>query len=103
MTDEKKSGTAYLVFICLVAALGAMLFGYDTAVVSGTIPFITSFFELDDLMLGVVVSSALVGCIPGAMLVGKLADRFGRRLVLFVVALLFLISAIGSGCANSTW
>src|SRR4051812_34368382 len=80
-----------------------MVFGYDTAVISGTIPFIKSFFQLDDLMLGVVVSSALVGCIPGAMLVGKPADQYGRKPVLFTVAVLFLISAIGSGCANIMW
>jgi len=103
MIDAKRPGTAYLVFICLVAALGAMVFGYDTAVISGTIPFIISFFKLDDLILGVVVSSTIVGCIPGAMLVGKPADKFGRKPVLFAVALLFLISAIGSGCANTVW
>jgi sugar porter (SP) family MFS transporter len=102
-TDETTAGRMYLVFICLVAALGALVFGYDTAVISGAIPFITTFFQLNELMLGIVVSSTLVGCIPGAMLVGKPADKFGRKPVLFVVAILFLISAIGSGCANTTW
>lgn len=101
--NETTSGRIYLIFICLVAALGALVFGYDTAVISGTIPFITAHFKLDELMLGVVVSSTIVGCIPGAILVGKPADKFGRKPVLFVVAILFLISAIGSGLANTTF
>jgi sugar porter (SP) family MFS transporter len=101
--QESISGRLYLIFICLVAALGALVFGYDTAVISGTIPFITAYFKLDELMLGVVVSSTIVGCIPGAILAGKPADRFGRRAVLFAVAILFLISAIGSGLAHTTF
>lgn len=85
----------------LVAALGGFLFGFDMAVISGTIPFITGYFNLSDTLLGYAVSSALVGCVFGALLVGKPGDAFGRRNSLKVIAALFLISAIGSGVAES--
>ena len=84
-----------------VAALGGLLFGFDTAVINGAIPFFTEHFGLTDAMKGWAVSSALIGCVVGALAVGKPGDYFGRRLVLRALALLFLISAIGSGLAWS--
>ena len=84
-----------------VAALGGLLFGFDTAVISGTIPFITDFFNLNDTLLGYAVSSALIGCVIGAISVGKPGDLFGRRTMLRVMAVLFFVSAIGTGLANS--
>jgi len=84
-----------------VAALGGLLFGYDTAVISGTIPFITKYFEMSDAILGWAVSSALIGCIIGALLVGKPADIWGRKSLLKIIALLFLISAIWTGLSNN--
>ncbi len=84
-----------------VAALGGLLFGFDTAVINGAIPFFTEHFGLTDAMKGWAVSSALIGCVVGALAVGKPGDYFGRRLVLRALALLFLISAIGSGTAWS--
>ncbi len=84
-----------------VAALGGLLFGFDTAVISGTIPFITDFFNLNDTLLGYAVSSALIGCVIGAISVGKPGDLFGRRTMLRVMAILFFVSAIGTGLANS--
>lgn len=84
-----------------VAALGGLLFGFDTAVINGAIPFFTHHFGLTDAMKGWAVSSALIGCVIGALAVGRPGDYFGRRLVLRVLALLFLISAIGSGLAWS--
>ena len=84
-----------------VAALGGFLFGFDMAVISGTIPFITEHFNLSDTLLGYAVSSALIGCVIGALFVGKPGDAFGRRNMLKVMAALFFISAIGSGIANS--
>ncbi len=83
------------------AALGGLLFGFDTAVISGTIPFITRYFDLSNAMLGWAVSSALIGCVIGSVSVGKPGDLFGRRLMLKVMALLFLLSAIGTGLAHS--
>ena len=87
--------------ISLVTALGGLLFGFDISVISGTIPFIQQVFELDETMKGWVVSSALTGCILGASYAGRLGDRFGRKKVLMVIAVLFGISAIGSGVSNS--
>ncbi|NOY59502.1 MAG: sugar porter family MFS transporter [Calditrichaeota bacterium] len=84
-----------------VAALGGFLFGFDMSVISGTIPFITDYFHLSNSLLGYAVSSALVGCVVGAISVGKPGDIFGRRNVLKAMAALFLISAIGSGAAGS--
>jgi sugar porter (SP) family MFS transporter len=84
-----------------VAALGGLLFGFDTAVINGAIPFFTKHFDLTDAMKGWAVSSALIGCVVGALAVGKPGDFFGRLLVLRVLALMFLVSAIGSGLAWS--
>jgi len=96
-----KVNFRYLLTISLVTALGGLLFGFDISVISGTIPFIQDVFELNETMKGWVVSSALIGCIIGASFSGRLGDKFGRKKVLFVVSLLFGISAIGSGLANS--
>jgi sugar porter (SP) family MFS transporter len=84
-----------------VAALGGLLFGFDTAVINGAIPFFTEHFQLTDAMKGWAVSSALIGCVVGALVVGRPGDYFGRRLVLRVLALLFLVTAIGTGLAWS--
>jgi sugar porter (SP) family MFS transporter len=83
------------------AALGGLLFGFDTAVISGTIPFITKYFNLSDAMLGWAVSSALVGCVVGSLSVGKPGDLFGRRLMLKIMALLFILSALGTGLSRT--
>ncbi len=82
-----------------VAALGGLLFGFDTAVINGAIPFFTEHFNLNDAMKGWAVSSALLGCVAGALFVGRPGDYFGRRLVLRFLALLFLVSAVGTGLA----
>jgi sugar porter (SP) family MFS transporter len=83
------------------AALGGLLFGFDTAVISGTIPFITKYFHLSDAMLGWAVSSALIGCIIGSASIGKPGDVFGRRFMLKILALLFLLSAAGSALSTT--
>jgi len=90
-----------ILFYTFVAALGGLLFGYDTAVINGALPFFTDHFQLTTSMQGWAVSSALIGCIVGAFFIGRLGDEFGRRSMLRVMALLFLISAIGSGLSNS--
>lgn len=91
----------YLLTISLVTALGGLLFGFDISVISGTIPFLQEFFELNESMKGWVVSSALIGCIIGASYSGRLGDFFGRKKVLLATSILFAISAIGSGMANT--
>ncbi|HZK69091.1 MAG TPA: sugar porter family MFS transporter [Paludibacter sp.] len=85
----------------LTAALGGLLFGFDTAVISGTIPFITKYFQLSHAMLGWAVSSALIGCIIGSVSIGKPGDIYGRKFMLKILALLFLISAIGTAASNT--
>ena len=84
-----------------VAALGGFLFGFDMSVIAGTIPFITEYFQLSDTLLGYAVSSALVGCVFGALFIGKPGDIYGRRTMLKAMGVLFLISAIGTGTANN--
>ena len=90
----------YLLFISTVAALGGLLFGFDTAVISGTTPFIQPYFNLSDLGLGWTVSSLLGGCIIGVAFAGKIGDLFGRKKSLIVSSVLFFVSAIGSALAT---
>ncbi len=90
----------YVILISVVAALGGLLFGFDTAVISGTINFIQPYFGLSEAGLGWTVSSLLLGCIAGVFLAGKAGDHYGRKKVLMLAALLFFISAIGSAAAH---
>lgn len=95
--DHTSSGsTTYLVLICAVATLGGLLFGYDTAVISGAIGFLQSHFELGAAAKGWAASSALAGCVLGVAFAGEVSDRCGRRTALALAAILFLISAIGT-------
>jgi sugar porter (SP) family MFS transporter len=89
----------YLVFLSIVAALGGFLFGYDTAVISGTVTRITDQFGLDTIAQGWYVGSALVGSIAGVTVAGWLSDLWGRKSVMIFSAVLFSCSAIG--CAIS--
>jgi MFS family permease len=90
-----------LILSAVVAALGGFLFGFDTAVISGTTHWLVSYFRLTNATLGFTVASAILGTIAGAVLVGRPSDRFGRRKVLFILALLYLGSAIGSALAEN--
>ena len=98
-----KQNRSKLYLYTFVAALGGLLFGFDTAVINGAIPFFTEYFELSDTMKGWAVSSALIGCVIGALFVGRPGDYFGRRKMLKFLALLFLVSAIGSAAATELW
>ncbi len=102
MSDEKYN-LSYLTQIALVAALGGLLFGYDWVVIGGAKPFYEPFFGIagSPLLQGWAISSALVGCMAGAVLSGLISDRYGRKNVLILAAALFLISAIGTGVANT--
>ncbi|MBN2815006.1 MAG: sugar porter family MFS transporter [Bacteroidales bacterium] len=91
----------YVILISVVAALGGLLFGFDTAVISGTIIFIQPYFGLSEAGLGWTVSSLLFGCIAGVFLAGKSSDLYGRKKVLMLAALLFFVSALGSAFAHS--
>jgi MFS transporter, SP family, arabinose:H+ symporter len=87
----------YLIIASVVAAL---LFGFDTAVISGAMPFLQEYFHLNDISLGWTVSSLLVGCIFGVITAGRSGDRFGRKRTLMAAAIAFFISAIGSALAT---
>lgn len=93
----------YVLGVALIGALGGFLFGYDWVVIGGAKPFYEQFFLISDIprMQGWVMSSALLGCIIGAMSSGLISDRLGRRIALFIAAVLFTSSAIGTGAANS--
>ena len=80
---------SYLIFLSVVAALGGFLFGYDTAVISGTIAQVTQLFQLDALQQGWYVGCALVGSIVGVLFAGILSDKLGRKLTMVISAVLF--------------
>jgi sugar porter (SP) family MFS transporter len=91
----------YTVLIAAVAAMGGLLFGFDTAVIAGTLSPLKNYFDLGDVAIGLVVAASSLGCIPGAFFAGILADHFGRKKMMAATALLFIIAAIGSGLAGS--
>ena len=90
---------AFVYFICSVSAMGGLLFGYDWVVIGGAKPFYEAFFGIagNTWLQGVAMSTALVGCLIGAMVAGVLADRYGRKPLLTTAAVLFTVSAIGTG------
>ena len=92
----------FIYFICSVSAMGGLLFGYDWVVIGGAKPFYELYFAISDdpLLQGVAMSTALVGCLLGAMVAGGAADRWGRKPLLTVSAVLFTVSAVGTGLFN---
>ena len=99
MNNNSKS---FLYFICCVSAMGGLLFGYDWVVIGGAKPFYELFFDISDspVMQGVAMTTALVGCLAGAMVAGAAADRYGRKPLLMFSAVLFTVSAIATGLFN---
>ena len=91
----------YLILICGIAALGGFLFGFDTAVISGVVGFVKNEFSMSAAMEGWFVSSALLGCILGVSVAGKLSDSYGRKKVLLLSAILFTVSATGCMLAQN--
>jgi MFS family permease len=85
----------YVILIAAVAALGGLLFGFDTAVIAGTLRYLTHYFSLSNSALGLIVAAASIGCIPGALVAGRLADRYGRKIMLIVTSLLYIVAALG--------
>lgn len=99
--DKSKAGrfSARVIGISIAAALGGFLFGFDTAVINGAVDALAGAFELGPGLQGFAVSSALIGCAVGAWFAGSLANKLGRIPVMVIAAILFLMSAIGSGLA----
>lgn len=89
----------FIYFICMVSAMGGLLFGYDWVVIGGAKPFYEVFFGIENSpsLQGLSMSIALAGCLVGAMICGWLTDRLGRKLLLIISALIFLVSAYGTG------
>ncbi len=100
---KTKANMGYVVFLSVVAAIGGILFGYDTAVISGTTDIVAGQFSLDDLAKGWYVGCALIGSIIGVLVAGMMSDFLGRKKTMLVSALMFSISAIGCAvCADLT-
>ncbi|MBI3212371.1 MAG: sugar porter family MFS transporter [Mycobacterium sp.] len=103
ITDEDFSSGKTAIRIASVAALGGLLFGYDSAVINGAVDSIQSDFGIDNYTLGLAVASALLGAAVGALSAGRIADRIGRIAVMKIAAVFFLVSAIGTAVAPSVW
>jgi sugar porter (SP) family MFS transporter len=97
-----KKNSLYLYFICLIATMGGLMFGFDIAIISGAVPFIQPYFGWNELQLGWGVSSLLVGAIIGAFGSGVLSDMYGRKSVLIIVALFFAVSCAFTALAASS-
>ena len=98
----KNQSKSYIYFICCVSAMGGLLFGYDWVVIGGAKPFYELFFGITQspVMQGIAMSSALIGCLVGAMVAGAAADRYGRKPLLSTAAVLFTVSAVATGLFN---
>ena len=98
-----KQTTGYLLLICLVSAMGGLLFGYDWVVIGGAKIFYEPFFNLEGsaALRGWAMSSALIGCLVGALLSGAWSDRYGRKKMLIAASFLFVASAVGTGAVDS--
>jgi SP family arabinose:H+ symporter-like MFS transporter len=100
--SKNKFNLRYIWSISLVAAMGGLLFGYDWVVIGGAKPFYEKFFELTTASeIGWAMSSALAGCLLGSVISGILSDKFGRKRLLILCGLLFAVSALGTGLANT--
>ena len=96
-----NKSSSYLYFICAIATMGGLMFGFDIAIISGAVPYIQAYFGWSELELGWGVSSLLVGAVIGAFGSGAVTDRFGRKKVLIVVALFFALSCVLTALASS--
>lgn len=103
MKQATTTTTTYLLLICLVSAMGGLLFGYDWVVIGGAKIFYEPFFGLEGsaALRGWAMSSALIGCLAGALLSGSWSDRHGRKKMLIIASFLFVASAIGTGAVDS--
>lgn len=101
-TEEIQSSVLYVLFISSVAAIGGFLFGFDSGVINGTVTALGNAFNSDNVATGFNVASVLLGCAVGALLAGPISDHFGRKPIMIVTAIIFAISAFGSGISASS-
>ena len=94
MSKSDRGSLLFVLFATCVTAMGGFLFGYDTAVINGANSYIKAHWDLKPYQEGMVGASAILGCIPGAMFAGVLSDRFGRKRMLFLCAILYGLSAV---------
>ncbi len=102
-SNHDAENTRLIILVSCVATIGGFLFGFDSGVINGTVDGLQQAFGSSKAGLGFEVASMLLGCAIGAFFAGRLADRWGRRSVLIISAVLFLFSAIGAGAAATSW
>jgi MFS transporter, SP family, sugar:H+ symporter len=102
LNTQNNENMLFIVLVSMVATIGGFLFGFDSGVINGTVDGLQKAFNSDDLGKGFNVASMLLGCAVGAFSAGRLADIFGRKPLLLVTAVFFIISAWGSGIAGSS-
>ena len=101
-SSANSQHTLYIIVISCIATIGGFLFGFDSGVINGTVDGLQSAFDSDSVGTGFNVASMLLGCAAGAFFAGRLADRFGRRTIMRVAAVCFIVSAWGSGIAGDS-
>ena len=101
-SSSNQTNMGFVILISLIATIGGFLFGYDSGVINGTVDGLQKAFNSDSMGTGFSVSSMLLGCAVGAFFAGQWADKYGRWSVLIVSAVLFIISAWGSGVATGS-
>ena len=97
----RRRRSAYVIALCCVAAIGGFLFGFDSGVINGTVDALAKAFGTAVSGTGFAVASVLLGCAFGAFGAGRLADSLGRRPTMLLNAILFLVTAVATGAANS--
>src|SRR2546423_15349028 len=100
LRNKVRSNRLYVIAISAVAALGGFLFGFDSGVINGTVDALNRAFHTSNLGSGFNVASILLGCALGAFIAGALSDKWGRRAVLIVAAILFVLGSWGTGIAH---
>lgn len=101
-TADQKGGLGFVLWISIIATIGGFLFGFDSGVINGTVKGLQEAFNSSTAGTGFSVASMLLGCAFGALLAGRFADIFGRKTILIIAAIFFIVSAWGSGIANSS-
>lgn len=99
--NEEMENNKYLYWVTFIAVLSGLIFGLNMAGISGAVSFIQDYFNLSDVSLGAAVGSIMIGCLIGALAIGSLSDKYGRKPMMIVAAILFIISALGCSLAES--